>query len=499
MTAMLEWIRLPLAQGLGWALVHFVWQGALIALLLAAVLPACRGSRARYGAACVALLAMLSAFVWTWAKSIPDPAAAVSLTIGGAAQPGAAPAMAEQAPGLLERAQQALPWVVPVWMAGALLVGLYRLSGWITLQRVRRTGVCAASAEWRRKVSLLSRSIGVSDPIVLLESSLAQTPMVVGLLRPAILMPVGLLSGLPASQVEAILLHELAHIRRLDYLFNLVQSFVETLLFYHPAVWWVSSLMRNERENCCDDAVVRVQGNAREYAAALVTLEERRGVGLEPAPAATGGKLMNRIRRLLTAAEEPRAAAGPIFSMGLLLTVFCALAIAQQAGSTDEASPETAHEKWLLNDVVYIIEDEERAAFERLQTDEERDRFIEQFWARRDPTPGTAENEFKEEHYRRIAYANDRFAAESPGWKSDRGRLYVVYGPPDEIEAHPNGGTFRRPNAEPLSSSNPFVIWRYRRMEGVGHDILMTFVDTDRSGEYRLVNWPAGLGPEKAR
>ncbi|MFB3829346.1 MAG: GWxTD domain-containing protein [Bryobacteraceae bacterium] len=136
---------------------------------------------------------------------------------------------------------------------------------------------------------------------------------------------------------------------------------------------------------------------------------------------------------------------------------------------------ETPYRKWLNEDVSYIITDEERTAFKRLQTDEEREQFIEQFWLRRDPTPDTAENEFKEEHYRRIAYANERYASGIPGWKSDRGRIYITFGPPDEIESHPSGGTYERPIEEGggTTSTFPFEIWRYRWIEGIGTDILI--------------------------
>ena len=119
---------------------------------------------------------------------------------------------------------------------------------------------------------------------------------------------------------------------------------------------------------------------------------------------------------------------------------------------------ETPYRKWLSEDVSYIITDEERAAFKRLSTDEEREQFIEQFWLRRDPTPDTAENEFKEEHYRRIAYANERYASGIPGWKTDRGRIYITFGPADEIESHPSGGSYERPMEEGggTTSTYPF-------------------------------------------
>jgi GWxTD domain-containing protein len=146
------------------------------------------------------------------------------------------------------------------------------------------------------------------------------------------------------------------------------------------------------------------------------------------------------------------------------------------------------YKKWLNEDVVWIITDEERAAFKQLTNDEERDNFIEAFWQRRDPTPDTEENEYKEEHYRRIAYANEHFAAGVPGWKTDRGRIYIMYGPPDEIDSHPSGGTYERPIEEGggETSTFPFEDWRYRYLEGVGQEVIIEFVDTCMCGDYHM-------------
>jgi GWxTD domain-containing protein len=146
------------------------------------------------------------------------------------------------------------------------------------------------------------------------------------------------------------------------------------------------------------------------------------------------------------------------------------------------------YKKWLDEDVRWIISDEERAAFKQLSNDEERDQFIEGFWQRRDPTPDTVENEFKEEHYARIAYANEHFAAGIPGWKSDRGRMYIMYGKPDEIESHPSGGNYERPMEEGGGSTStfPFEQWRYRYLEGVGQEVIIEFVDTCMCGEYHM-------------
>jgi GWxTD domain-containing protein len=146
------------------------------------------------------------------------------------------------------------------------------------------------------------------------------------------------------------------------------------------------------------------------------------------------------------------------------------------------------YKKWLNEDVVWIITDEERAAFKQLSNDEERDNFIEAFWQRRDPTPDTEENEYKEEHYRRIAYANEHFAAGIPGWKSDRGRIYIMYGPADEVDSHPSGGTYERPMDEGggETSTFPFEDWRYRYLEGIGQEIIIEFVDTCMCGDYHM-------------
>jgi len=154
---------------------------------------------------------------------------------------------------------------------------------------------------------------------------------------------------------------------------------------------------------------------------------------------------------------------------------------------------ETPYKKWLNEDVTYIITDEERKAWKRLSTDDEREQFIEQFWLRRDPTPDTEENEYKEEHYRRIAYANERFASGIPGWKTDRGRIYIVYGPPDEIDDHSSGGSYDRPYEEGggTTSTFPFVDWTYRYIEGVGSNIKIEFVDTTMSGEFRMTMDPS--------
>ncbi len=153
---------------------------------------------------------------------------------------------------------------------------------------------------------------------------------------------------------------------------------------------------------------------------------------------------------------------------------------------------DTPYKQWLNEDVVYIISPAERQSFLQLETNEEREQFIEQFWLRRSATPDLPDNDFKEEHYRRIAYANEHFASGIPGWKTDRGRMYIMWGPPDEIEAHPTGGTYDRPMDEGGGSTTtyPWETWRYRYMEGIGENVIWEFVDPSSSGEYHLTMDP---------
>jgi GWxTD domain-containing protein len=177
----------------------------------------------------------------------------------------------------------------------------------------------------------------------------------------------------------------------------------------------------------------------------------------------------------------------PSFSrMEDVTRLYAALSTAQRQPISDY------YRKWLEEDVVYIITPEEKDGFLDLKTSEERDFFIEQFWARRDPDPRSERNAFKKEHYRRIAYANEHFASSLAGWNTDRGRIYITWGKPDEIESHPGGGSYNRPSNEGGGTTDtaPFEKWRYRHMYGVGDDIEIEFVDPSATGEYRMATSP---------
>jgi GWxTD domain-containing protein len=182
------------------------------------------------------------------------------------------------------------------------------------------------------------------------------------------------------------------------------------------------------------------------------------------------------------------------FTLGLSCGVAYSPAASQKskASKKREGSRTDYFKKWLDEDAVYIISEEEKKVFKDLQTEEEREKFIEQFWLRRDSDPRTPENEFKEEHYRRIAYANERFASGIPGWKTDRGRIYITFGEPAEIQSHPTGGTYQREIHEGGGSTTvyPFEKWRYRHIDGVGDDVEIEFVDKSMTGEYRMAMNP---------
>ncbi|SEU25134.1 M56 family metallopeptidase [Stigmatella erecta] len=310
-------MRELILESLGWALLHLVWQGALVAAVLALGLRLL-GPRAaaRYGLACGALGLMLllpAATGWQHLRARQAPAAVSSLpalsgqsSLAPASRAGAAPASSPAA-SLRARATAftggLLPWGVLAWGLGVAGSSLRLLAGWVRLRRRVREAFPAPEA-WQLRLEALARRLGVKREVRLLQSPTLEVPSALGWLRPVVLLPVSTLTGLPARQLEMILAHELAHIRRHDFAVNLLQTVVETLLFYHPAVWWMSHVIRVERENCCDDAAAGLTGNALSYARALTALEALR-VMPSPAPApalsALGGSLPERVRRLVAA------------------------------------------------------------------------------------------------------------------------------------------------------------------------------------------------------
>jgi GWxTD domain-containing protein len=492
----------PVSEALGWTLLHSLWEGLLAAAALGVFLALIRAPRARYTAAGIVLLLVFASFAITLVHFLPANGGSEHTLIqttraAGGELPEWAGTNHE-----ISRILTLIPWLTPLWLAGVCLFYLRYVFSWLSLQRLQRRGVCSAPSSWQLTVKRLALELQLKRPVVLLESILAETPLVLGYFRPAVMVPLGFLTGFPADCVEVILLHELAHIRRSDYLVNACQRILEGLFFYHPAVWWISRVIRTERENCCDDMVVMLRGNPHRYATALTALEqnrlERQLAARNVVVAATGGDLMKRVKRLLYP-QNPSGLWTPVLAAALLFAGSTFILGAWHANKSPASVTEQAEEqlagqwqKWLDEDVVYIISKGERVAFLGLKSDEERQNFVEQFWAQRDPTPGTAANEFKEEHYRRIAYANKHWAyKEGPGWKSGRGQTYILHGPPDEIDSHPSGGRFERPASEGggLADTYAFEDWGYRRAAGASNWIV-EFIDPTRSGEYRIAANP---------
>ena len=347
------WLEANLER-LGWTLLHFLWQGAFVAALLGMELavPRHASARLRYLAAVVAAAAAMLMPLLTFAVLHPAaqkrawPVAATSngrttvpvtvtlassQTAAEAAPPVqsmARPASRQPSPRalsspetrsadswqqtcqkFLERTRLLLPWCVAAWALGVSVLSLRLLVGWTATQKLCHQGTRLPDPRWQASLERLAHQLGIRRVVRLLESTLAEVPAVIGTLRPVILLPVGMLTGLSMSQVEMILAHELAHVRRQDYLVNLGLTLFETLGFYHPAVWWIAARVREEREHACDDLAVQASGgDSVEYARALARLEELRGPAADFALAATSGgsgNLLKRVRRMLGMPPPP--------------------------------------------------------------------------------------------------------------------------------------------------------------------------------------------------
>jgi uncharacterized protein (TIGR03435 family) len=295
----------------GWVLVHFVWQGALIAAAAAILLRLCRNysSSLRYAIACGALTTMLlsvvvtAAFVELPGVNIQSAQASLRTTTNDSSNvllpiPVHDAAVATPA-WSIRRVEQLLPWIVTAWMLGVAFLLARAAAGWWRVRRLHQLALRTTASRFQAIANRIAGRLELDRIIRIVELPHVDVPLVIGCLRPIVVLPIVAMSQLNAAQVEAILAHELAHVRRHDYFVNLMQTLAETLLFYHPAIWWLSARIRDEREHCCDDVALAVCGDRVGYAAALVELEEWRSGTLNLAPAATGGSLLNRVGRIL--------------------------------------------------------------------------------------------------------------------------------------------------------------------------------------------------------
>jgi beta-lactamase regulating signal transducer with metallopeptidase domain len=368
MTAINEMLQQPFGQAIGWALLQFVWQGTLIALVTAAVLAALRrsGPDVRYVVSTIALALMLTMPVVTVIQTMaaaPD-AGRASIDTGAtrAVEPDGVAAAAASTAGEVPRSfgpsaastparwslgdggrslDEWLPLLVSVWLIGVAVLTLRLFSGWMWVQRLKSHGTGPAPERLASALNRLTRQLHIGRAVRLFESSTVAVPTVIGWLKPVVLLPTSAVACLSPDQLEAILAHELAHIRRHDYLVNLLQTVVETLLFYHPAVWWLSRRIRAEREHCCDDLAVSLCGDPVAYAAALAELEGLRSSSGNLILAATGGSLLQRVRRLLGVPSHAGRAPGWLAAGAALLVLLSmsAGAVARDSLVGDQQAP----------------------------------------------------------------------------------------------------------------------------------------------------------------
>ena len=325
---------------LGWALVHFVWQGALVALLAGLAGAALRRARpgTRYALFCgaLALMVLAPAVTFLVAGSSPSHPAPVVAAVAGSAASGSGPSAVSGPEG-----RSWLSWLVRIWLCGVTVLAVRSLGGWALAWRLKRWRTSPAGESLQRAAAALCARLDIRRAVRVLSSAAAEVPAAIGWLRPVVLLPVGALTALTPEQVELLIAHELAHIRRHDYLINLLQTAVETALFYHPAVWWISAQIRTEREHCCDDLAVEACGDAVRYAKALATLEGLRTERAALLVAANGGSLLRRIQRLANGEGAlgitPPAWAGALVAVAAIVAVALSLAPRRAA---EPAEPE---------------------------------------------------------------------------------------------------------------------------------------------------------------
>ncbi|MCO6475443.1 MAG: M56 family metallopeptidase [Phaeodactylibacter sp.] len=339
---------------LGWTVVHSLWQGMLIAILLAVVLIALqkRSAHFRYLLANFSLLALLLASAATFFSYYqPEGEAVAEGGVGQSALGAAASRVVEDgaALSLLARRFEAyfeehLPLILCIWLLGVAFFVLRLLGGIAYIQHLKHYRVAPLSPPWQQRLQQLAGQLRLSRPVRLMESALVKTPMAIGYLKPVVLLPVGAINGLTAEQVEAILAHELAHIYRKDFLFNILQSLIEALYYFNPAVWWISANIRMERENCCDDIAVALCGNSLAYAKALVKIEEasQGNPRMAMALARKGkGRLLHRVRRILGQPQNKSNIMEKFTTTALLLAAIFLLSASASRPAENLAEMET--------------------------------------------------------------------------------------------------------------------------------------------------------------
>lgn len=370
MNLLYQFVGSPFTEKLGWCLLHSLWQVALVGIVLKVALDLIghRSARARYNLAFVALLCCMLAPVITWsvlatperpvsvakaappvlsepppvetdrapvvfeeetAKTWPDTGSTVENAPTAFGNITVVPTTPEASSVAKNRSQFSwLSWVTCVWLTGILISSFRPLIGVISARKLLRTDRGPVPERVVQSIVRLSRQLGIRQMVEIAESGLINVPTLVGIVRPTILLPVSSLTNLSTDELDAILLHELAHVRRLDPFANLVQTVIETLLFYHPVVWWMSGVIRHEREDCCDDLAVSSCGESRSLVRALVALEEKRETGYgQIVLSSRGGSLVHRVKRLVDPASRPGRSVASLYSTVAVLMTALSLTV----------------------------------------------------------------------------------------------------------------------------------------------------------------------------
>jgi beta-lactamase regulating signal transducer with metallopeptidase domain len=347
MTFLISWLSPSTLRLLALSLLHFLWQGAALAAFAYVLMALCRSSAARYVAGVVILALMIAAPVGTFLLfRVQEQAVPASITAAAgidAATPTSLPSFAatKNAP---NRHESAPPyyflWLVELWFAGVVLLSLRSAGGILLVERLRRKETLPITEDLLEICQILQERMGLTRAVHYCESLHLDAPAVAGWIRPVVLLPVRALSGLTAAQLEAVIAHELAHIQRYDAFVNLFQVGVETLLFYHPAVWWLGKRVRAEREHCCDDAAVALCGNPLTYAHALTRMAESKAAP-QLAMAVNRSPLVERIARLLGANTTAESFRGANLSAGVLCLSVALLAGSALLGSVHHVNAQT--------------------------------------------------------------------------------------------------------------------------------------------------------------
>ena len=458
-------------------LVSHLWQTTLFVGIVAALILAMGNSRARVRHA-----------MWFAASIKFAVPFSILVAIGDSVDwPGTQPTV-EQGLGVAIAEFMAGPALVPyteltpslfvwsigfVWLTGFMTI----LLAWFRTWRRARRAVQLATIPTDQPRDSLKATRGFAEVRM---STDATTPGVFGLFRHILLLPADIGTRLTDDELAAVIAHEAAHVRRCDNLTSAFHTMVTAVFWFHPFVWWIGRRLTTERERACDETTLAQGFAAKVFGEGLLKVcRSAVGTPLECVSGIYSSDLKKRMEGIMAYSQIRNL--DPVLRLAIGVFAIASVLGPVAVGMSAQDARIREFERWLAQEVVYIIEDIERNAFESLGTLEEKEHFIGQFWARRDPVPGNVENEFRSEHYRRIVVANERFAHdETAGWQTDRGLTYIVYGPPAAIEAGVSGAG--RP------TSFAFESWRYDYIEGLGEDVELTFVDANQTGEFLRVD-----------